>query len=221
MQNNERKRANWKNWSHEKYNENTYSNALYGNPVGTGQNNCYAYAINHYVNKGDSKLQPGDLSGYTGPIDLSSCKDLVQRVKDDAKAMGWTLSVVNQNTECPKGAVKIASVIAPNVDFHWYKFHKHVMYKVKTPRSVADLAKEFGVSQSNIHNPNISQTLQPGDIVLIRNANCWSHKQGFSPDGPILKDSCGNVIKDPATACRSYGRGLDYKQMCTVYCLQK
>jgi len=207
-------------------NENTFSNVLYGSPVGTSQNNCYAYAINYYVNRGDTKLQPGNLAGNMSSVDLSSCRDMRQRVQDDAKAMGWTITVIDKDTVCPKGSVKIASVIAPNIDFHWYKYHKHVMYRVKTPRSVADLAREFGVSTADVHNPNPgnrtnSSTLRLGDIVLIRNANCWSHKQGFSPEGPILKDSCGKVIKDPATACRTYGYGLNYTSICTVYCLRK
>ena len=204
----------------------TFSNALYGNPVGTSQNNCYAYAINHYVNSGDTKLQPGMLAGMMTSVELSSCTDLVQRVKADAKAMGWNLSVVSKDATCPRGSIKFASVIAPHDDFHFYKFHKHVLYKVKTPRTVSDLAREFGVSTSDIHVPGMSLSgadgqVRLGDVVLVRNAKVWSHKQGFSPDGPILKDSRGRVIKDPVLACRDYGRGLNYKTTCTTFCLQK
>ena len=200
----------------------TFSDALYGNPVGTSQNNCYAYAINHYVNSGDTKLQPGMLAGIETSVDLSSCTDLVQRVKADAKAMGWKLTVLSsKDATCPRGSIKFASVIAPNDDFHFYKFHKHVLYKVKTPRSVSELAREFGVSTSDIHVPRVDGQVRLGDVVLVRNAKVWSHKQGFSPDGPILKDSCGRVIKDPTVACRDYGRGLNYKTICTNFCLQK
>lgn len=199
----------------------TFSDALYGNPVGTSQNNCYAYAINHYVNEGDTKLQPGMLAGIETPVELSSCTDLVRRVKADAKAMGWKLTVLSsKDATCPRGSIKFASVIAPNDDFHFYKYHKHVLYKVKTPRSVSELAREFGVSTSDIHVPVTDGRVRLGDLVLIRNANVWSHKQGFSPDGPILKDSCGRVIKDPAVACRDYV-GLNYKVTCTTFCLQK
>lgn len=198
----------------------TYSNLLYRTNLGTSNNNCYAYAIDHYVNKGDRKLQPGDLAGMHGPIDTRSCKDITKRAQADAQKMGWTLTKVSANTTCQEG-IKIAAVVAPGEDFHWYRFHKNVLYRVKRPRSIQSLAAEFGVSVANIEGPRRHSTVYVGDTVLIRNANVWSHKQGFSPDGPLLHDASGNIIKDPATADRKYGDGLDYRVFCTYFCLDK
>lgn len=201
---------------------NTYSNLLYRTDVGTQENNCYAYAIDHYENSGGVKLQPGNLAGLIDPVDISDCKDMKRRVQADADAMGWTLKVVEPSTECPPGSMKIASVIAPHEDFHWYRFHKHIMYTVKKPRTIEDIAKQFSVPVKSIQVPKQpSQKIQPGDTLFIQDVNVWSHKQGFSPKGPLLVDACGKVIKDPGTACRTYGNRLNYNTVCTYYCLTK
>jgi hypothetical protein len=205
--------------------KNTYTNLLYRTEVGTQENNCYAYAIDHYDNSGGVKLQPGDLAGMSGPVDISDCKDMKKRVQADAKAMGWTLREISNSTACSSPSIKIASVIAPGEDFHWYRYHTHVLYTIKRPRTVQDIADQFGVPLENIQVPlkssKIPKTLQPGDTVYIRHAHVWSHKQGFSPAGPLLVDACGKIIKDPATACRKYGNRLNYNTMCTYYCLTK
>ena len=201
----------------------TYSDFLYANPIGTRQNNCYAYAINSYKDSGDEKLQPGDLAGMSGGVDLTDCKDLVKRALADAKAMGWNLRYLGKDKKecCPK-STRIVAVLAPNSDFHWYRFHRDLLYRVKTPRTRRQMATEFGVSTANVQipGPDISRAV-PGDLVLIRNANVWSHKQGHSGDGPLLKDACGKIIKNPAKACRNYGNGLNYKVVCGSFCLTK
>jgi hypothetical protein len=200
----------------------TYSNLLYANPVGTGQNNCYAYAINYYRNSGDDKLQPGDLAGIKGSIDLTNCRDLIRRALADGRAMGWDLQYVGDRDTCSKGHYKIIAVLAPNEDFHWYRFHKDVLYRVKTPRARQDLAAEFGVPVSNVIIPgDHANRADMGSLVLIRGANAWSHKQGFSADGPLLRDACGKIIKDPRVACRAYGKDLNYSVVCGAFCLQK
>jgi hypothetical protein len=203
---------------------NTYSDLLFGSPVGTGQNNCYAYAVDYYRNHGDEKLQPGDLAGIGGGVDLKDCDDLVRRALADGKAMGWDLqylgaAATNASTECGKGAYKIVAVVAPNDDFHWYRHHKDLLYRVHTPRSLRELAQEFGVPQKNVQLAG-GPRADTGDLVLIRGANVWSHKQGFSPDGPLLRDACGKIIKDPRKACRNYG-GLNYTKVCGAFCLKK
>jgi hypothetical protein len=201
---------------------------LYATPVGKGNNNCYAYAVDHYTNSGETKLQPGDLAGPGGVpgdgpgVDLGTCDDIVRKALDDARAMGWSLRYLGMPGDgaCPSGSYKIACVIAPNTDFHWYRHHKDLLYRVKTPRTVADIAAEFGVPVRDVDAPN-GKTVAAGDMVLIKNADVWSHKQGFSPAGPLLKDSCGRLIKDPWKACRDYGLELKYTVACGAFCLDK
>lgn len=202
---------------------NTYSDYLYSNPLGTRQNNCYAWAINQYRNSGDEKLQPGDLAKMSGGVDLSNCDDLVKRALADAKSQGWTLQYIGNASEpCGPGSYKIVAVLAPNRDFHWYRQHRDLLYRVKTERTIADLAREFQVPTSQISVPNVNATtVRVGDVVLIKNANVWSHKQGFSGNGPLLKDACGKIIKDPWKACRNYGRDLDYTTICGAFCFRK
>lgn len=201
----------------------TFSNVLYATPLGTRENNCYAWALDYYQDKGEHKLQPGDLSGAPGDVDLSSCSDLVHRALADAKAMGWSLRYLGRNAndvQCPAGHYKIVAVLAPNEDFHWYRHHKDLLYRVKTPRTLQDLAQEFGVPPGDITIPGDGHTADSGSVVLIRGANVWSHKQGFSPDGPLLKDSCGKLIKNVEVACRSYP-GLNYTTVCGTFCFDK
>lgn len=206
---------------------NTYTDLLYGSPLGTRENNCYAYALNYYKNSGERKLQPGDLAGLPGGVDLKDCSDLVRRALADAKAMGWSLRYLGPDAAratvpaCCKGAYKIVAVLAPGNDFHWYRQHTDVLYRVKTPRTAAQVADEFGVPARNVSGGGERGTVDAGDVVLIRNAGVWSHKQGFSDAGPLLRDACGTLIKDPALACRGYGDGLNYTQVCGAFCLDK
>jgi len=198
----------------------TYSDLLYRSPVGTGQNNCYAWAVDYYKNTGDRKLQPGDLAGISGGVDLTKCDDLISRALADGRAMGWDLRFVGDSLGCAPGYTSIVAVMAPDNDFHWYRHHKDLLYRVKTPRTVRDLAIEFDVPAQNVSIPS-GDTAGSGDMVLIRGANVWSHKQGFSPAGPLLRDSCGKIIKDPRKACRKYGSGLNYTKVCGAFCLRK
>lgn len=201
----------------------TYSNLLYASKPGVDNNNCYAYSIDHYRDNGEAKLQPGDLAGIGGEIDLATCDDLVRRVLEDGKAMGWTIRHMGcKDGRCPEGSTKIVALLDPNNDFHFMRFHRDLLYRVKTPRTAGEIAKEFGVRKIDISIPGSdTSNARSGDLVLIRRANCWSQKSGFSPEGPLLRDACGKVIKDVRAACRNMGEGLNYKVICGFFCLDK
>lgn len=202
----------------------TYSDLLYSGNPGVKNNNCYAYSIDHYRDKGDDKLQPGELAGIKGPVDLGSCKDLIRRVLADGKAMGWDVRFLGKrsgSSVCSSKAMKIVALLAPNTDFHFMRFHKDLLYRIKTPRTAAQLSKEFGVGAKHVSIPGNKSVAEAGDLVLIRGANCWSQKAGFSPEGPLLRDACGKVIKDVGKACRDMGDGLNYKVICGYFCVQK
>ena len=198
----------------------TYSNLLYRSPVGRSSNNCYAYAIDHYDTEQGNKLQPGELSGKDSPMDLSDCADLVQRAINDAKSMGWILTPSNVNSKCSKNQYHVMAVLSPDRDYHWYRHHKHVLYRIQTPRSIRAIAREFGVPEKDVHIPGDPSKANAGDLVLVRNAHVWSHKRGLSEEGPLLKDACGKFIKNPAKACRAYP-GLNYSVVCQTFCLNK
>lgn len=198
----------------------TYSDLLYRTSVGIRNNNCYAWAIDFYRNAGEDKLQPGELAGITTPVDLRDCKDLRDRVLADGKAMGWDIRYLGlKDKPAPPGFVKIVALLAPGVDFHFMRFNKDVLYRVKTARSVSDIAREFGVPHKRVTTAKFPIT--SGDLILIRDANCWSQKNGFSPEGPLLRDACGRVVKDIDAACRDFGNGLNYRTVCGYFALKK
>lgn len=205
----------------------TFSNMLYATPTGTRQNNCYAYALDMYRNSGDEKMQPGDIARAAGTLggkemSLRNCDDLVAMAMADAAAGGYDLRHMGTTSSapCPAGAYKIMVFLDPGDDYHWYRQHKDVLYRVETPRSLKRIAAEFGVPLKNVSGGGSGEHARKGDVVLVRDAYVWSHKQGFSPDGPLLRDACGKFIKDPAAACRDYG-SLNYKVPCGTFCYTK
>lgn len=81
--------------------------------------NCYAYAMD-VLKKTKGKLQPGDVSGerYT-----SLTKSAIQSaVKADGPYLGSGRKITNSSRDAVPGKnqYKVALVIAPNVDYHWY-----------------------------------------------------------------------------------------------------
>jgi hypothetical protein len=47
----------------------------------------------------------------------------------------------------------------------------------------------------------------------------WSHKPGYKPS--TMRDSDGNLIRDPKKAARNYSSGLNYKDFCGYYCVPR
>lgn len=199
--------------------EETYTNAVYGSPKGKRNNNCYAWAIGHYRNGGGVKLQPGNLARLTGNMSLKSCKDLKKRALADAKAPGQkSMYVVKPESPCQAGYYKVMAFLAKNTDYHWYRQHKDVMYAVRAGNSLTSIAKKMGVPPRKLTAPGGKTTLSPDNVVHVKNADVWSHKQGFAT-GPLLEDACGKIIADPRKACRDYGP-YNYKTFCGAYCVQ-
>ena len=199
--------------------EETYTNAVYGSPKGKRNNNCYAWAIGHYRNGGGVKLQPGNLARLTGNMSLTSCKDLKKRALADAKAPGQkSMYVVKAASPCKQGYYKVMAFLAKNTDYHWYRQHKDVMYHVRAGNSLTSIANKMGVPPRKLTTQRGGKNLSPDNVVHVKNADVWSHKQGFAT-GPLLEDACGKVIADPRKACRDYGP-YNYKTFCGAYCVQ-
>lgn len=200
---------------------NTFTNLVYGSAQGTRNNNCYAWAIRHYRESGNNKLQPGDLSGTSGG-DMT-CKNLTRQALADAAKEGKKMKKVGfLHGKCDKSKYGVMLFLDPGRDYHWYRQHRHVLYRVKTPTSVKALAKRFRVKQKDIRAPDAAPggDITSGTLVLIRNAWVWSHKRGLSNEGPVLVDSNGELIFDPKKAARDYG-SLNYTTFCASFCRQK
>lgn len=199
--------------------EETYTDLVYGVRRGKRNNNCYAWATGEYRNSGDVKLQPGNLSKNNagrngGSMDLGSCAALRSRSGADLRGRAYP---ADPDKPCRAGHYKIMAFLAPGEDYHWYKQHGDALVRATDKmRNLAALARALGVNPAQVHSP----TAEPrkGDMVLVKRAGVWSHKQGFAT-GPMLKDACGKVIKDPRKACRDYGR-LNYSQFCGAWCVR-
>lgn len=195
--------------------EDTYTDLIYGTKRGKGNNNCYGYAIDHYRNAGNDKLQPGNVSKSPGDLNLGSCSALRLRTLADLKGRAYT---VDSDTACKPGYYKIMAFLSKGNDYHWYKQHKDALVRVSDKmRDLAALARALGVQPSQLLSP--TKAPKPGDLVLVKNAGVWSHKQGFAT-GPLLRDACGKVITDPRKACRDYGH-LNYTEFCGAFCVKK
>lgn len=196
-----------------------YTDLVYGNKGGgIRNNNCYAWAVDSFSPDGGHKLQPGNLS-HTSQTEMSltSCSSLVKRAAADLGSRGYR--VKDADDACKPGYYKIYPFIAPKKDFHWYRQHKDLVYRIDKddPATVTSLARRMGVSRDQILAPD--SVLRKGSLVYVKNANLYSHKRGFA-SGPLVKDACNKFIPDPTTACRDYGE-YNYKLSCGAFCVKK
>jgi hypothetical protein len=185
----------------------TYTDLVYGSPQGVRNNNCYAWAIGHFRASGNNKLQPGDLSNSTSPMNLESCGSLHRRARAD---LGPDARTLGPKGACPEGWHAARAFLDPGKDYHWYRHHKDVL--VRTSGRPTSLANRLGLSRSAVTGS--------GSLLLARGANLYSHKRGLAT-GPLLEDSCGRHIRDPEKACRDYSSsGLNYTKSCGGICVR-
>ena len=178
-------------------------------------NNCYAYAVDDLRLYRVHKAQPGNVSGMSNNHhSYSSCKGLAKRVVSDNP--GKIYVCPNYKKPCPRGFFKVMLFVSPvagHNDFHWYKQHGNVTYKVKTGDTKASIAKFFKIPVSRLTGKKI----EPGKNISFR-SNVWSHKRGWG-DCPLLTDAKGKAILNPRKASRNYG-SLNYKRFCHAFCVQ-
>ena len=99
--------------------------------------NCFAYAFDYKkLPKGCTKhncdvpfTQPGSVSGYPkwADIDGKRCPDLVARLLGDIP----NIKMSSFTKKCPKNYSKIALVIDPKEDYHFYRHDKNGLWSHK------------------------------------------------------------------------------------------
>ena len=99
-------------------------------------------------------------------------------------------------------------------DFHFYKQHGVVKYKLRKGDTLKNLTSFFGVTPYKIKKA-MGPKPKIGNYIVFK-CNLFSHKMGWAT-GPLLVDSCGKAIKDPRKACRKYG--LNYSKYCNSFCV--
>lgn len=81
--------------------------------------NCYAYALN---TKNHGFMQPGGSDGdHRFDDNYLSKYHLEQMVGLDANNYIFSFEPITKNQKCDEGYYKVVLVIAPNVDYHWYR----------------------------------------------------------------------------------------------------
>ena len=82
--------------------------------------NCYAYALN---TKQHGYMQPGESEGHNfdNTANYLTASVLINMVSLDSSNYNFTFNQVSKNTKCLEGEYKVALVIAPNEDYHWYR----------------------------------------------------------------------------------------------------
>lgn len=196
--------------------EEVFADITYGTRRGRGNNNCYAWAIGDYRNSGSRKLQPGNLHGAKDDMNLSSCADIARRAAADLRGRAYAAKAEDA---CRPGYYKVMSFLAKDNDYHWYKQHRHLLLRwpANWEGDVAKLAAVLKVPVTSVYVPRSPP--RAGDVVLVKDARVFSHKQGFAT-GPVLYDACGAVITDPRKACRTYSADLDYSKFCSAMCVK-
>jgi hypothetical protein len=179
--------------------------------------NCYAYAVGDHARYRMNKSVPGNHSGMSSIFHTyKTCKGLAKRVISDNPKKVYKAKAEER---CRKNYYKVMMVVAPTNqyheptgDFHFYKQHGSVKYKVKKADTVQSIAKFFQIPMTRLPK----KLPETGSYIRFR-ANVFSHKLGWAT-GPLLTDASGKVIKDPRTANRKYG--FNYSKYCCSFCVK-
>ena len=217
--------------------EHTFTMRGWSHPIIVGHNNCYAYAVHDMKLYRSNKSVPGERTGAKAPINYryKTCGNLGSRVVSDNPKNVYKCTA---NERCKMGFYKIMMFVAPendrgdnHGDFHFYKQHSKIEYKINKKNKPVDVAAFFDVSSSvirqaarraylkkknSIKNPTMVDYWLPG-LRIIFKANAWSHKQGWATT-PLLIDAKGKPIRDPRKADRNYS--MKYKTYCNSFCVR-
>jgi len=129
--------------------ESRYTNRRWSTPKGIGNNNCYAYAVGDYEAYRWQKSIPGDRSGLSnGNHNYTHCTGLPGRVISDNPKKVYRAGA---DEKCKKGYFKVMMFVSPGRpmnyirqgDFHFYKQHGVIEYKIKPGDTMKAVAKFF------------------------------------------------------------------------------
>lgn len=136
----------------------------------TDKANCYAYMLNISTYSGH-KLQPGEKAGKI--YSSLTTSSIINAATADMPYLNKSIRSSSYSEVPGYREYKVALVIAPGLDYHWY-------------RQDADAG--------------------------------WSHKRGLTAID--FRDASGNSIRNPQTANRNYGYGLDYSTFSGWYIIR-
>jgi hypothetical protein len=192
---------------------------FFGN-VGVRRGNCYAYAMLDCSGKEGYKRQPGEASGVPILTDVNrkSCPALVSRVLRDYPD---SVYLADPAQACQPGHYKVMLFAGDakdgsGGDYHFFRQTRNVKFRATAPETVQHIAGRFGVKVQQVEAPR--NPVLPGDKVRVVDAFIWTQKAGLTVQS--LTDSCGRVIKDPRSACRTAG-SITYSNLCSSFCVKR
>jgi hypothetical protein len=103
-----------------------YQPDSWGSEPVLSNSNCYNYALNlRYDGTPRTHiLQPGQLAGLPAnpnAVHDTSGNTIIQACIADAQATGRIFEPIGRYDQCPAGTYKVALVIDPDTDYHWYR----------------------------------------------------------------------------------------------------
>ena len=94
-----------------------YEPSIWNSEPVKSNTNCYSYAFNNQ----EFEMNPGMHSIGLIPQSYISKITILQCVVADAEQLGFGFSSIYSDECCPTGSYKVALVIAPGQDYHWYR----------------------------------------------------------------------------------------------------
>jgi hypothetical protein len=131
--------------------------------------NCYAYAVLKVCStKYGYKIQPGELSGQR--FTKLTEADIIAATKRDLNnsQIGKTIYSTTANAKPPKGFRKVALVIAPNEDYHWYEQDSQGYWSHKPGFS---LVTNTDASKKVIYDPKVANRKYTYTVKTKNNNN--------------------------------------------------
>ena len=123
--------------------------------------NCYSYALNNQVVPGTNELwymRPGEYVGLKiWEVDITA-EIVLQYVSTDVEALNFTFEPIEKYDVCGEGSYKVALVIWPNEDFHWYRQNPDASWSHKRGGSEVT---NLDASEKIIYDPETANRAYP------------------------------------------------------------
>ena len=111
--------------------------------------NCYSYAFNNQMNW----MNPGSNSIGTITQASISRENILTYIQADAAQLGFVFEEIAYDACCTSGSYKVALVIDPGTDYHWYRQNPDGTWSHKPGRSAV---VNHDASGQLIYNPQIA-----------------------------------------------------------------
>lgn len=182
--------------------------------------NCYAYGLGLQVGRGGYyknrmyKARPGDkcVNFRDKAFDFVNCEDIVKRIICDN----------------PKYVRKIKDHL---IDKYLHKDlgdDYHLMAAYLSPGDKGDMGTDFhflrrtplqavGNAWRKLRKDTPPQAIE--QLVTLQPAYVFTHRRGWSSQGPLLVDAADNLILDPRTANLNYGE-VNYNIFCGLFLIE-